>query len=228
MPWAQTPIASRAAMTSSARRFEAAGIAVFAKAPVPGRVKTRLAGLLGERGAADLHAALVRRTLATAVASGVGEVELWCAPDDRHEFFARCAGEFGTRLRVQAGADLGSRMAAAFDDAFRRCRGLVLVGSDCAALTTAGFACAAAALADHDIAIAPAEDGGYVLVAMSRPVPEIFAAIDWGGAAVMRQTRERIAHAGIDWKELATSWDVDRPEDYARLEREGLLAEVLS
>jgi rSAM/selenodomain-associated transferase 1 len=215
-------------MTSSARRAERAGVAVFAKAPVPGSVKTRLSGLLGEDGAAGLHAGLVRHALATAIASGVGEVELWCAPDDRHEFFARCAADFGTRLRVQRGEDLGTRMSAAFDDAFSRARRLVLIGSDCPALEPADLAAAAAALAEHAAAIAPAEDGGYVMVAMSRPVPAIFDGIAWGTAAVMRQTRERLAAAGVAWKELGTSWDVDRPEDYARLQREGLLQEVLS
>lgn len=201
---------------------------MFAKAPVPGSVKTRLAGVLGEDGAAALHAGLVRHALATALASGVGEVELWCAPDDRHEFFERCAADFGTRLRVQQGPDLGSRMSAAFDDAFARGRALVLIGSDCPALAPSDLAAAAASLARHDAAIAPAEDGGYVLVAMARPVPGIFADIAWGTAAVMRETRERLAAAGVAWHELATCWDVDRPEDYARLQREGLLQEVLS
>ena len=215
-------------MTSSARRAEPAGVAVFAKAPVPGSVKTRLAALLGEDGAAGLHAGLVRHALATAVASGVGEVELWCAPDERHEFFERCAADFGTRLRVQSGPDLGSRMSAAFDDAFARGSGLVLIGSDCPALAPSDLSAAAAALSSHDVAIAPAEDGGYVLVAMARPVPKIFEDVAWGTAAVMRQTRERLARTGVAWQELATSWDVDRPEDYARLQREGLLQEVLS
>jgi rSAM/selenodomain-associated transferase 1 len=203
-------------------------VAVFARAPVAGRVKTRLAGLLGEDGAASLHAELVRRALATAVASGVGEVELWCAPDERHEFFARCARDFGARLVAQRGDDLGARMAAAFGDAFARGTALVLIGSDCPALAPSDLASAAAALAAHDVAIAPAEDGGYVMVAMRRPVAQIFTGIEWGTAAVMRQTRERLAGAGVAWKELATSWDVDRPEDYARLQRERLLQEALS
>ena len=215
-------------MTSSAPRAERCGVAVFAKAPVPGLVKTRLAGLLGADGAAALHAGLVRHALATAVASGVGDVELWCAPDERHEFFARCAADFSARLRVQQGADLGSRMAAAFEDAFARERRLVLIGSDCPALAPADLAAAATALHGNDAAIAPAEDGGYVLIAMARSVPEIFTGIAWGTAAVMRQTRARLAAAKISWVEMPTSWDVDRPEDYARLQREGVLREVLS
>jgi uncharacterized protein len=215
-------------MTSSAPRPEAPRVAVFAKAPVPGQVKTRLAGLLGEDAAAGLHAGLVRHALATAVAAGLGEVDLWCAPDERHDFFARCAAQFGAQLHAQRGADLGARMSAAFDATLALGRPLVLIGADCPALCAADLRAAAAALDSHDVAIVPAEDGGYVLIAMARALPQIFAGVAWGTSRVMAETRERLAAAGASWIELATSWDVDRPEDFDRLRREGLLQEVLS
>jgi rSAM/selenodomain-associated transferase 1 len=212
-------------MTSSAPRPEPAGVAVFAKAPVAGEVKTRLTALLGADGAAGLHAGLVRQALATAVAARLGPVELWCAPDEAHPFFRRCADEFGARLRTQRGADLGARMHHAFE---QRAGPLVLIGSDCPALAAEDLRRAAAALSSHDAVIAPAEDGGYVLVALSRPLAAMFEGVQWGGAAVMSQTRARLAAAGARWTELATLWDVDRPEDYARLQSTGLLREVLS
>src|SRR6187401_3006740 len=92
--------ASRAAMTSSALQAEAGPhrqtrVAVFARAPVAGQAKTRLIALLGPEGAARLHGELVRHALAVAVASAVGPVELWCAPDTLHPFFDRCSREFG-------------------------------------------------------------------------------------------------------------------------------------
>src|SRR5687768_2174378 len=131
-------------MTSSARpadrgcaRASEVRVAVFAKAPVPGEVKTRLAPLLGIEGAALLHAALVRRTLAVAADSGVGRVELWCSPDASHPLFAACAAEFGAALHVQRGADLGERMRAAFDAALGENAALVLIGCDCPALDAA-------------------------------------------------------------------------------------------
>ena len=192
-----------------------------------GDVKTRLAGVLGLEAAAGLHAGLVRHALATAVECGVGPVELWCAPDATHAFFQRCAREFGATLRTQQGADLGERMRNAFQDALSQDHALVLIGSDCPALVAEDLRAAAAAVRACDVAIAPAEDGGYVLVAMSAMHP-IFEGIAWGGAAVMRETRRRLEAVGASWRELPGSWDVDRPEDYARLRREGLLAEVLS
>ena len=203
-------------------------IAVFAKAPVAGAVKTRLAALLGPEGAAGLHAGLVRHALSTAVQSRVGAVELWCAPDERHPFFERCAEEFGVTLRRQEGADLGERMRRAFDAALGSGSALLIIGSDCPALGAAKLRSAAEALRSHDAVIAPAEDGGYVLVGLSKPAPMLFDGIAWGGSAVMGQTRAKLAQGGVGWKELATFWDVDRPEDYARLQREGMLREVLS
>lgn len=186
-------------------------------------MKTRLVPVLGAQGSARLHAALVRRALATAVASGGEGVELWCAPDIRHPFFAECARDYGVRLREQQGADLGERMSCAFRSALGEGAALVLIGSDCPALTPGVLEEAATALASHEVVIAPAEDGGYVLVGLSGPDPGIFSGVAWGGPDVMAETRRRLEGAGTRWKELETLWDIDRPEDYARLAREGLL-----
>jgi len=202
-----------------------AAIAVFAKAPVPGEVKTRLAGVLGMDAAASLHTGLVRHALATAVHARLGPVSLWCTPDASHSFFERCAAEFGVRLEVQQGADLGERMARAFE---RARTPLLVIGADCPALTQRHLAEAAASLRDADAVFVPAEDGGYVLVGLARPVRGLFDEIPWGTAAVMARTRDRLQRARARWVELDPLWDVDRPDDYARLQREGLLAEVLS
>jgi uncharacterized protein len=200
-------------------------IAVFAKAPVPGEVKTRLRALLGDAGAASLHASLVRRALAVAVGSGVGPVELHCAPHEGHPFFASCVEEFPLRLERQRGADLGERMRGAFQRAGAEGDALIVLGSDCPALGIAHLRAARAALADHDAVIVPAEDGGYVLIGLNAPCDALFEGIDWGSDTVLAQTRTRLAHANLRWAELPALWDVDRPEDYARLAREGILAE---
>ena len=213
-------------MKSSALRPDAVRVAVFAKAPVPGAVKTRLAALLGPEGAAALHAGLARRALATAVQSGVGPVELWCAPDEDHSFFAACARELGVALRRQEGLDLGARMRHAAEAALDAGIAVLIIGTDCPALSVESLRIAARALQSHDAVVAPAEDGGYVLIGFSRRIPAIFDSIAWGGATVMADTRARLVQSGAPWKELATSWDIDRPEDYARARAEGLLPQV--
>ena len=203
-------------------------VAVFAKAPIPGSVKTRLAPRLGPEGAARLHARLVHHALAAALESGVDAVELWCAPSTDDPFFADCARRFGVRLRAQHGADLGARMHDAFETVAREGAKLIVVGCDCPALGGEGIRAAASALATNDAVFAPAEDGGYGLVALARPCAVLFAGIEWGGDAVMAGTRARLREQGLAWHELPPTWDVDRPEDYDRLEREGLLREVLA
>jgi rSAM/selenodomain-associated transferase 1 len=207
-------------MESNARPPDPLRVAVFAKAPVAGTVKTRLAPLLGLEGAARLHARLVEHALGEAVAAGVGPVELWCAPDVSHPFFAECSRRHGVRLRAQCGDDLGERMAHAFATVHGEGAALVLIGSDCPALDRAALVAAAQALSRHPAVIAPAEDGGYGLIALSRECAALFEGIAWGTATVMAETRRRLEVSGLRWHELPRTWDVDRPEDYARLRRE--------
>ena len=210
-------------MVSNAPRPDRIAVAVFAKAPVPGAVKTRLAAVLSPDDAAALHEALVERALATAVAANLGPVQLWCAPDAAHPFFTRCGRRFGASLHAQAGADLGARMSHAFEEAHRAGHGLVLIGADCPALEPGDLRDAAASLAAHDAAFVPAEDGGYVLVALASPAPGLFEGVAWGMPDVMARTRHRAAELRLTVRELRVLWDVDRPEDWRRLQRERVL-----
>jgi glycosyltransferase A (GT-A) superfamily protein (DUF2064 family) len=95
---------------------------------------------------------------------------------------------------------------------------LLLIGTDCPALSEAHLGAAATALHDgHDAVFIPAEDGGYVLVGLRRPQPRLFEGIAWGSDKVMAQTRERLVALGLRWTEPLVLWDVDRPEDLPRL-----------
>ena len=95
--------------------------------------------------------------------------------------------------------------------------GTLVIGTDCPALTVAQLRQAAESLADHDAVAFPADDGGYVLIGMKAPAHELFSGVDWGTDRVMAQTRQRLAILGWRWTEPANLWDVDRPEDVARL-----------
>lgn len=177
-------------------------VIVFGRTPRAGAVKTRLIPLLGAHGAARLHARLLRRTLRAARAARLGVVELW------------------TSEREQRGADLGARMLHAFTHSLRRAERVILIGSDCPALRARDLRQAARWLAGGaEAVLAPAEDGGYALIALRRVSPRLFHGVEWGGAQVMAQTRVRLAGLGWRWRELPEVWDVDRPEDVARLRR---------
>jgi hypothetical protein len=195
-------------------------IAVLAKAPVAGFAKTRLVPRLGAEGAARLQAALIERAVRTACEAGIGPVTLWCAPDPGHPSFAALAGRHGLALAAQRGADLGARMAQAVA-AQAGPGGVLVIGTDCPALTPQHLRLSASVLAAGDDAVLlPAEDGGYVLIGMRVPRPEVFEGIAWGSERVLAQTRARLGALGLRWSEPATLWDVDRPDDLDRLARE--------
>jgi rSAM/selenodomain-associated transferase 1 len=187
-------------------------------------VKTRLVSMLGAAGAARLHAQLVERAVATALAARCGPVELHGAPNAAHPFLRRCASRFGVRLRAQARGDLGERMHAALARALRAHRSVLLIGADCPALRPRDLRSAREALrAGADAVIAPARDGGYALIGLRRIAKALFRGIAWGGPEVLAQTERRLARLGWRWRRLRTVWDVDRPGDLAQLRRSGLL-----
>ena len=195
-----------------------AAVAVLAKAPVAGLAKTRLIPLLGAAGAARAQRSFALRTLATVRAACTGAVTLWCAPHATHRFFRALQLRHGVQCVAQPAGHLGERMQAAVDAHFAHSAytPLLIVGTDCPALTPAHLQQAADALQQHDAVLIPAEDGGYVLVGMRRPVPLVFERVDWSTPQVLAQTRQQLRQAGATWLELPTLWDVDEPADWER------------
>ena len=190
-------------------------IVVFAKAPIPGKVKTRLSPTYGKRRAAEFYRRMLVETLDKAV--GLAPLELWCSPDPRHPFLHRCARVYSARCESQQGRDLGSRMHRAFAHALRRYDWAIVVGSDCVSLSRSDLDVACATLAHGSTAVlGPAADGGYVLLGLRSPDPSVFHGIPWGSDRVLAATRRRLSAGGHRWKELPVRWDADRPEDVRR------------
>lgn len=195
-------------------------VQVFARAPVSGDVKTRLIPRIGADSAARLQRTLTERAVATAIAAGIGPVELWCSPDLAHPSFTAFT-KLGITLRDQGSGNLGERMHRALSDALQAGDFAVLIGSDCPSLIPDDLRGAARALEQcADVAFVPAEDGGYVLIAARTCSHRLFDGISWGSGSVMEESRSRLRELGQTWKELAPRWDIDRPEDYDRLLRE--------
>jgi len=194
---------------------EPVAIAILAKAPIPGLAKTRLMPALGAHGAAMLQEALTARAVETATAAQTGPVTLWATPDATHPSFRELAVKSRVAIKRQPDGDLGARMLATCDAVAGPA---LVIGTDCPSLSPAHLRAAADALRDgNDVVVIPAEDGGYVLIGMRKPQPELFSSMPWGTDAVMAETRKRAADTKLRCRELPTQWDIDRPDDLERL-----------
>lgn len=193
---------------------------IFAKAPEPGLAKTRLIPALGADGAARLAARMLATAVQRALEAGIGPVELCCAPDASHPQFQQLAHEHGIALSVQGEGDLGARMHRAFQRVLQHHSKAVLIGTDSLDLGASVLRDAAHALTGHSAVFAPAIDGGYVLVGLTRPISRLFEDIEWSTSRVMQQTRQRMAQLGVDARELPACRDIDEPDDLAYLPAE--------
>ena len=186
----------------------------MAKHPVPGRVKTRLAVALGAETACALSRAFILDLAARL--EGLPYAVTWAYWPPDAPFAALLPG---ASCRAQDGDDRGARMRNAVDAALAAGAAAVIVlGADVPHVETAVLAEAAAALAaGADVALGPARDGGYYLIALRAPQPALFERIAWGTPAVFEATRDRAAAAGLQVLVLPGTFDVDAPADLAAL-----------
>lgn len=190
---------------------------IFCKAPLAGQVKTRLQPVLSAEQAVSVHRQLSQMTLKRAFEQPLCPVILYCAPDSTHPFFRQCASDYPVVLQAQQGEDLGTRMHHALTDALCQYQHALLMGCDCPSLTAEDLQQALQALNDgYDAVIAPAEDGGYVLIGLNKAQPHLFADMAWSTDQVMKTTRQRAKQLGLNLFELELQWDVDTIEDWKR------------
>jgi uncharacterized protein len=190
-------------------------IIVFTRVGEPGKVKTRLIPALGARGAAWLHRAMAQRVFGavqTCARKRRGEVEARLEGRDTQGAVSAFDGECISR--PQGSGDLGLRMHEAFATAFREgARSVVLIGTDIPEIDATHLEGAFDALRRSDVVLGPASDGGYYLIGMRSPCPEVFQGIQWSTPTVCAQTRKAIAKQRLTCADIATLHDVDSPED---------------
>ncbi len=186
---------------------------LFTRLPVAGQCKTRLIPALGAEGAAAVHQRLTERTLA-ALMQAQGTVEVHFTGGD--EAAMRDWLGAGPVLVAQAEGDLGARLLAAIRGGDTPFRSVLFFGSDTPDLTGAHVAAAVAALSHHDVVIGPAEDGGYYLIGMRIPLPQLFTDMPWSTERLMAATLDSLADLGMEPYLLEPLSDCDTPEDLAR------------
>jgi rSAM/selenodomain-associated transferase 1 len=187
---------------------------VFLKAPRQGAVKTRLAETMGAAEACAVYQRLVE-TLRHQLAD-LENVELCFTPDDAGSEIKPLAHPTW-RLTTQGSGDLGCRLNQAFRRAFDEgAKRAAIIGSDCPDVGVDDIQAAWKALLSYDVVLGPATDGGYWLIGLREPHPELFAGISWSTGEVMRQTLERTRAAGLKTHSLRELADVDTEADWRR------------
>lgn len=191
---------------------------IFARYPTPGRAKTRLIGALGTHGASLLQHRMTLQTLET--------VRQFLSRSDTHVEL-RASGELAAMRELypgpwdlggQGGGDLGERLHRAFVETFSSgAKRVVVIGSDCPALTAEHLRTAFATLASHDLVLGPATDGGYYLIGLRRASATLFDAIDWSTSRVLEQTRAAALRIGYSIAKLDALADVDVPQDLSAM-----------
>ena len=188
-------------------------IQIFCKAPVLGKVKTRLIREIGARRALDLHKKMIERLMVD-FSLDRPVAEFWISPDKDHMFFE----QYAVPRFQQAGVDLGARMSGALRDGLTRHQSVILIGTDLPLINKSYIDRAVSSLRDHEVVLGPAEDGGYGLVGVKAEPPDMFSDINWGTEKVLSETCNRLNRSGLGYGLLPLIWDVDRPNDLPRYE----------
>jgi len=189
---------------------------VFCKAPIAGKVKTRLQPEFSPMEAASIHAAM-----ASCVIERVSKLfpHTWIAADDPSHIFFR---QFDIPVLPQGEGDLGLRMCRLSERAIAYgARGVLLLGADSPHMSTARLHCAMRLLRRADVILGPVEDGGYDLLAVRGHADGLFRDITWGTSSVLDDTIKRVSELGLSWRCLSMGFDVDMPDDVARMLRSG-------
>ena len=189
-------------------------VKVFAKAPLPGRAKTRLAPALGEKAAAKVAESLLawNAQLCSQLPPTMA-VEYQLSPGPDAACWQAFRGLSAFSSVEQGEGDLGQRMARAASRGVREASGVILIGTDCPSLTAAHLRWAECALQNVDAAVIPATDGGYVLLALARECAAVFDGVAWSTDKVLAQTRRRLTDAGLRWQEHTPLPDLDDASD---------------
>jgi hypothetical protein len=197
--------------------FQPALLAML-KAPRPGLVKTRLAQEVGSDSAAAIYRRLVEHQMAAIPRDW--RVEVHYAPEE-----AGVPTEFQQWLGAkpsyhpQLGANLGDRLIHAIAGAFDRgAERVIVIGGDCPGLDEPTLRDALSALGSVDVVIGPALDGGYYLIGLKRPTPDLFRGITWSSSTVFSSTLSRMREAGLSHATLPCKEDVDDVASWRRLE----------
>ena len=186
---------------------------LFAKAPIPGCVKTRMRPNLTDSQCAELAEMMLCQSVEQVVRYWPGEVILCVAPNADHPSFINHVSRLGIRIEVQINASLGDRMATVLEAGLESANAAVVMGCDVPYIAGNVLEQAHNILMAGNNAIGPAEDGGFYLLGARHFNREVFRNIGWGGNAVLHKVIQQGNDNQIAFSELPIMRDIDRFED---------------
>ena len=203
-------------------------VLLFVRAPELGRVKTRLEKEMDGVTVLALYRCFVEDIIKTLTTGGC-DITVYFTPSHKESAVRKWLGPT-IHIQAQTGRDLGEKMCNAFSDVFATDVGrAVLIGSDIPDIDIGIIHEAFTILENKDMAIGPAEDGGYYLMGFQKEVfdGDVFTGIDWGTGAVFQQTQQQLHDTGLKDHVLPIWQDIDTFEDlhafYHRSKANGLM-----
>ncbi len=195
---------------------------VMSKAPVLGRVKTRMQPALSQEQSLNLHITLTQYAIKAWLTASLCPVSLWVGGDQalfQQQILVPLAAQ-EMNIYTQVDGDLGARMAYALQTAEQdtSTKGMILVGTDCPFIDRDYLHGAISALeSGENVVVGPANDGGYVLLGVKTYHPRLFEDIDWGTESVLGSTLDRVRELGLSYRRLSPLVDIDLVSDLAYL-----------
>ena len=186
---------------------------LFAKAPLPGRVKTRMQPQLSEAQSAQLATLMLKQTVEKVSRFWPGKLILTVSPSINHALFDQLAHHYNLPLEAQVDGDLGSKMLHVLGQGIEQFGSAVVMGCDVPQITNKILLQVHARLVEKQPIIGPASDGGFYLLGLNRMVPGIFAGVDWGSRQVIARVCQNFQHLGMALSHCSELRDIDNWDD---------------
>lgn len=190
---------------------------VFAKAPVPGKVKTRMQPELTDIQSAKLARLMLNQTLEKLIEFWPGDLVLAVTPKLENDAFQEIIARYQISSELQIGGDLGERMAYGLSRGIERCGCSAVIGCDVPQISEELIQNAHGILCNGENVIGPASDGGFYFLGLNKFNEKLFDRIDWGETEVTRQLNINANQLGIRLTGIAELRDIDTFEDLSWL-----------
>ena len=192
-------------------------LAIMAKAPHAGHVKTRLGAAFAPEAVIEIYRALMEDTIA--LGNAVGAAVVIVSPAEDHGAVCDWLAPHVVVI-AQKGRGLADGLHSTFQLLCNGTRRVIAFNGDSPHLDPVILESAFTALGDHDLVIGPCDDGGYFLVGATRPHPGLFDSVSMGTTSALDALREQAAKRGLSWATTVSHYDIDVPDDVARLDAE--------